>query len=110
MFKQLSPQGIRIDKIYFCPHKITDNCNCRKPKTGLIERAREDYENKIDFKNSFFIGDKSSDIKCGKDSGMRTILLKTGKQDREEEFRIAPDHVAKNLLEAADIISIYLKD
>jgi len=45
-----------IDAVYYCPHKPEDNCNCRKPKTGLIEKAVEDFD--IDLKNSIVVGDR----------------------------------------------------
>lgn len=104
IFRQLAPHNIRIDKIYFCPHSINDNCSCRKPKTALVERAQEYYNGRIDMENSFFIGDKTSDIKCGKDAGLRTILVRTGSAGKDGRHDIKADFVAEDLLDAARLI------
>src|SRR3989344_4293471 len=104
MFKQLSPHRIQIDKIYFCPHTITANCECRKPKIGLIKRAQEYYQGKIDLEHSFFIGDSTTDVKCGQNAGIKTILVKTGKTKQDKKEDVKPDFTALNLLEAANII------
>ncbi|MBI2508207.1 HAD-IIIA family hydrolase [Candidatus Woesearchaeota archaeon] len=104
MFKQLSQQIIQIDKIYFCPHTVAENCECRKPKIGLIERAQLYYGGRIDMKNSFFIGDSTSDIKCGRNAGTKTILVLTGKAGKDGKDNVKPDFTASDLLEAARII------
>ncbi len=52
----LKMKGISISKTYYCPHTIDDQCNCRKPKTGMIERATVDFD--IDLKASIIIGDR----------------------------------------------------
>ncbi|MDD5253738.1 MAG: HAD-IIIA family hydrolase [Candidatus Nanoarchaeia archaeon] len=101
MFKLLGPYGIKIDKIYYCPHSITEECNCKKPKTGLIEKAVNDYNGRIDIKNSYFIGDQTSDIKCGKDFGLKTILVKTGKAGTDKKFDIKADEIVEDLLDAS---------
>ncbi|RDU58974.1 D-glycero-alpha-D-manno-heptose-1,7-bisphosphate 7-phosphatase [Helicobacter marmotae] len=54
--------GFGFDKIYFCPHLPTQNCQCRKPKIGMILSAMQDFD--IDLQNSFFIGDKITDMQC----------------------------------------------
>jgi rfaE bifunctional protein nucleotidyltransferase chain/domain len=105
MFKLIAPEGISIDKVYFCPHGFNDGCSCRKPGTGMVDMAKEFYGDRLDVENSYFIGDKTSDIKCGKDSGLRTILVDqgwAGKDGRHPELK--PDFVAKDLLEAATFI------
>ena len=102
MFRLLSEEGIQIDKIYFCPHNITDHCSCRKPKTGLIEQAQNDLS--IEMEHSFFIGDKTSDIQAGKNAGLKTILVKTGKAGSEQEYPVKPNYIANDLLDAANWI------
>ena len=62
-----------IDDIFFCIHFPSDNCNCRKPKIGLIKIAEKKYN--IDLKKSYFFGDRKSDIDAGKRSGMKTIFI-----------------------------------
>lgn len=53
---ELKRYGLHIDAFYHCPHTPDENCNCRKPKTGLIDAALKDFD--IDLKNSFLIGDR----------------------------------------------------
>ncbi len=64
--------NILFEKTYFCPHSREDNCNCRKPKTGLIESFI--ITNDIDFKKSYAIGDRESDILLAKNIGCKGIL------------------------------------
>ena len=66
-------KDLGIDGFYYCPHLPEENCNCRKPKTGLIENAVVDFG--IDVKNSVFIGDNEYDMVAGKSVGCRTIMV-----------------------------------
>lgn len=95
-------QGIIINKIYYCPHSKSDNCNCRKPATGLFKRASRDIPS--DLSRSIMIGDKTSDIQAGKNAGLYTILVKTGHGGKDLEYTVKPDYVAKDLLDAANHI------
>lgn len=79
----LRKEGARLDGIYYCPHhptagnsRHTLDCDCRKPRTGLIDRAARELA--IDVKNSFMVGDKWSDVELGQRAGARTVLVKTG--------------------------------
>lgn len=90
-----------IDKIYFCPHSPDENCNCRKPETGMIDDAKKDFN--IDIKNSYVIGDKEADVNLGKNAGIKTILVLTGDGEKHRD-KCEPDFVAKDLKEAADFI------
>ena len=56
LLKQLKEKGVLIDRTYYCPHRPDENCECRKPKLGMIEKAMEDFE--IDLENSIIIGDR----------------------------------------------------
>ena len=73
---ELAESGAKLDAIYFCPHNPADNCGCRKPKTGLINRALADYE--IDLENSWMIGDKVIDVETGFNANLKTALVLTG--------------------------------
>lgn len=64
-----------IDAIYVCPHDDKDNCNCRKPKPGLLLDAAKDYH--LDLTQCFMVGDSQNDIDAGRNAGTKTILLKT---------------------------------
>lgn len=105
MLKDFKENGIVISKIYFCPHGVDENCSCRKPKIGLIERAKEDLF--LDLSQSWAIGDKTADIEAGKKAGCRTILIKTGHKGKDKEFEVRPDFTAEDLKEAAAIIKNY---
>ena len=78
MQKELLHVQIKIDAIYHCPHAPILNCSCRKPKSGMLLQAIEDFN--IDVKSSWMIGDKQTDIEAALGAGVtNTILLgKTG--------------------------------
>ena len=74
MLNEIEQAGGKINKIYFCPHLETDNCNCRKPKIGMIEEAIQDFPF-ININKSYLIGDSPSDIKAGERAGLKTIKV-----------------------------------
>ena len=98
MLEELGKHKIRIEKIYYCPHKLEDNCDCRKPKTKLLEEVKREFG--IDLANSFVIGDQKADIELGKNGGCTTILVLTGNGNKTKN-EIKVDFVAKDLLDAA---------
>ena len=63
-----------IDKFYFCPHRPDENCDCRKPKPGLILQAINEFS--IDVSKSWMVGDSKTDIQAGEKAGCKTIFLK----------------------------------
>ena len=104
----LAKQGARIDEAYYCPHhtegiieEYVKECDCRKPKPGMIERAVREVG--IDLECSFVIGDRNIDVEAGDRAGCKTILL-TGKDPLNNEEEIAPiaDYVAPDLYEAVE--------
>ena len=72
-FKEI---GVVIDGYYYCPHQSSDNCDCKKPKPGLILRAAK--ENNIDISKSYMVGDMENDVLAGRAAGVKTILVRTG--------------------------------
>ena len=84
----LKEKNIIIDGIYYCPHhtsgieKYNVDCKCRKPNIGLIDKAQKKYE--IDFFNSYFVGDKISDLEVAIQLGMKPILVETGNGKKEK--------------------------
>lgn len=64
---------IKITAIYFCPHRPDENCKCRKPKTALLEKAIQEFN--IDPLQSYFVGDKNTDLECGENAGTKTFLI-----------------------------------
>ena len=69
----LAGEGIEFDEVLICPHKPADNCDCRKPNTGLVDEYLT--KTKPNSERSFVIGDRDSDIKFGKNLSFRTALL-----------------------------------
>lgn len=70
MLEVLSPY-CKIDGIYLCPHRPDENCECRKPRTGLFRKASSDFD--IDLEHSWFIGDKESDEEAAKNVHCRYV-------------------------------------
>jgi len=102
-------QGV-IDGVFFCPHhpagsvpEFSRECNCRKPKTGLIEQACKSFE--IDLRRSFVVGDMYTDIELAHRAGLKGVLVKTGYGLGEIEYILSrkaakPAHIAEDLLDA----------
>lgn len=78
MLQELGSKSASILDVYVCPHVEKDNCDCRKPKPGLLIRAAREHG--IDLKSSIFIGDSDSDVEAGKRAGCATYLLKKGEE------------------------------
>lgn len=89
-----------IDASYFCPDLPSAPSIRRKPGPGMIFEAQRDHL--IDLRRSFFVGDKASDIGCGQNAGVRTILVRTGYGAGETNCRA--DWIADDIAEAADIV------
>jgi D-glycero-D-manno-heptose 1,7-bisphosphate phosphatase len=106
----LGKEGAVVDGIFFCPHyergivpEYTIVCDCRKPKTGLINKACEAFD--IDMANSYVIGDRYTDIELALRSNMKGILVTTGYGLGDLDYvfprmSFKPAHVAKDLLHA----------
>jgi histidinol-phosphate phosphatase family protein len=99
---EVARAGGLISGIYFCPHTF-DSCDCRKPKTGLFEKAEKELCLNIDKSASFMIGDSPNDIKAGQNFGLKTIFLKN-KSYNQGKLKDKADWTAENLVEAARII------
>ena len=76
MLQEINNHGGIIAKIYFCPHTDDDNCSCRKPKTGMLQRIAEEY--RIDLHEAILIGDSYRDIQAGISVGAKCVLVLTG--------------------------------
>lgn len=101
----LGTQGAYIDALYYCPHhphrgyagevpELKIDCDCRKPKPGMLLHAAEDYN--ISLENSWMIGDGENDIAAGRNAGCCTALIGEGS--------FSQDLTAESLLEAVQII------
>jgi len=112
MRKELEKKGAHIDAEYYCFHhplardsRHRVDCDCRKPKPGLLLRAAKDLE--LDLSNCYMIGDSLIDIKAGKTVGCRSFLVGYFKCDLcklMENEGVKPDLIISNALEASKII------
>ena len=107
MQRELRAEGARVDGVYYCPHSSRDGCNCRKPKTGMVERAaRELY---LDVPCSYVVGDRYSDMELAFLAGCKSIFVRTGYGLGEETWHAKdwprqPDAVVDDLQCAVDWI------
>ena len=120
MEQQLAAEGAHIDGLYICPHhpeakekKYRKACSCRKPKTGLLKQAAADLN--LDLTQSFMVGDRWSDLKCGAAAGATSILVLTGYGRGDQQYigphqDIQPAMVAENLNAAVDWVLEQLED
>lgn len=102
----LSAKGAPFDRMYYCRHVPDDRCACRKPKTGMVEKAAREL--RLDLKRSFSMGDHTNDFLLGQNMGGRGVFLLTG--HGREEYRekimkdragLRPDKIARNFMEGA---------
>ncbi|SRR5258708_24369512 len=76
MTAEIAKVGGRIERVYYCPHGKDENCFCRKPRPGMLLRARDELG--IDTDDAIFIGDNISDIHAALAAGVTPILVLTG--------------------------------
>lgn len=104
----LSSEGVELDGIYYCPHRPEDQCECRKPSTGLMQKAAAELC--FELPDAFVIGDKISDIEMGRRAGAVTFLVRTGYGAQSAaEAPAAPDHIVTDVAEAAEQIACLLQ-
>jgi len=107
MTRQLEAAGAHLNAVYYCPHNSVDGCDCRKPKTGMLERAAREHA--IDLHGSFVVGDRHGDIELARRAGARSILVLSGYGEGEylwnaPKWEFQPDFVAADLRDAVDWI------
>jgi D-glycero-D-manno-heptose 1,7-bisphosphate phosphatase len=82
MLKAAAHAGGRIDAIFFCPHTAEAGCNCRKPRSGMIEEIAARYN--TDLKDVPAVGDSLRDLEAAARLGAQPILVLTGKGKKTE--------------------------
>jgi D-glycero-D-manno-heptose 1,7-bisphosphate phosphatase len=110
----LTDNGIVFKEYCYCYHhprgivrEYAVECECRKPKPFFVLNAMVKY--KLETENSWFIGDRDSDIKCGRNAGVRTILIENP-DSKLYRGNSNPDFVAANIKEAVTIIEKQIKE
>jgi D-glycero-D-manno-heptose 1,7-bisphosphate phosphatase len=114
MTNELESGGARLDAIYYCPHhpSVGDppyrvDCDCRKPKPGLIARAAREFD--INLPESWMVGDRYSDVELARNAGVKSAFVMSGYgrgewEHQEPSWKLKPDLVAVNLLAAVKAI------
>ena len=98
---ELRERGADYDALYYCPHRPEEECDCRKPKPGLLVRAASDLD--IDLDSSYAVGDRDLDVEAGKAAGTGTVLVKNARKGDSGPGHLA-DFVVNDLVEAAKVI------
>jgi len=114
MQRDLQNASAKLDAIYYCAHHPSVgeppyrlDCDCRKPRTGLIDRAAADFQ--IDLGRSWMVGDRYGDVELARNAGLHSAFVLSGYGRGEWEFQrgswqIEPELVAEDLLEAVKTI------
>lgn len=114
MAEDLAVSGAKLDAVYYCAHHPSVgqppyrvDCDCRKPKPGLIERAARDLN--IDVKSSWMVGDRYSDVQLAHNAGLKSMFVMSGYgrgewEHQQQDWTLKPDMTAENILEAVRLI------
>lgn len=104
MCKAINQAGGRIDAMFYCPHANSDNCNCRKPATGMFREISERFG--LTLKNVPAIGDSLRDLKAAAAVGAIPILVLTGKGEKTRGEGELPENtrIFANLAAAVDAL------
>ena len=98
--------GGRVDAVFYCPHLPNENCDCRKPRTGMYHQAADKWG--VDFARSYVIGDAMVDVQAAQSIGSTPILVLTGRGEGQHERLIETNHsdfqVANDLWDAVEWI------
>ncbi len=106
----LRKEGVEIERFYICPFhpefSEAEKVRCRKPSPEMVFKAAEDFG--LELSETYFIGDKKSDVECGKNAGCKTVLLASDVYGNEYEAlkneNNPPDFYAENFLKAVNYI------
>jgi len=90
---------IKLDDIFVCYHDDHDNCECRKPKPGLLLNAKKKWN--IDLNKSYMIGDRWKDVKAGINAGCKTVFINNNYKENKE---VKANFIADSLLNAVYIL------
>lgn len=109
----LGEKGAFVDDIFYCPHhpdkgfegevpELKFDCECRKPKTGMIDEAVKKYN--IDLSKSYMVGDSTMDLETARNAGIKSVLVNTGFAGNDGKYDRSCDIEADNLFDAVEKI------
>jgi len=109
----LGEKGAFVDDIFYCPHhpdkgfegevpELKFDCDCRKPKTGMIDEAVKKYN--IYLSKSYMVGDSTMDLELARNAGVKSVLVDTGFAGNDGKYDRSCDIEAKDLLDAIEKI------
>lgn len=109
----LGEKGAFVDDIFYCPHhpdkgfdgevpELKFDCECRKPKTGMIEEAVKKYN--INLSKSYMVGDSTMDLETARNAGIKSVLVNTGFAGNDGKYDRSCDIEADNLFDAVEKI------
>jgi len=112
----LGEKGAFVDDIFYCPHhpdkgfdgevpELKFDCECRKPKTGMIDEAVKKYN--IDLSKSYMVGDSTMDLETARNAGIKSVLVNTGFAGNDGKYDRSCDIEADNLF---DVVEKIIKD
>ncbi len=96
--KEADAHGGRIRSVYYCTHRVEDDCPCRKPKPGLLLKAQAEHH--FNFEDTFLIGDSESDLRAAKAVGCPSIMVSNAPPTSFEKLPHAPQVTVPDLLAA----------
>ena len=96
---EIITRELPVDAIKACFHRQTDDCNCRKPKPGMILEAAGEVG--AELTKSFMVGDRKSDVEAGRAAGCATVFIDLGYALPPPD---SPDYLVRSITEAADLI------
>ncbi len=105
MLHELKQNSVNVRGVYYCLHGKDVGCECRKPKTGLFQWAAKEI--KFNPSETYFIGDKATDIKAGKQFGLKTLFVLTGHgliDQAKLTPELRPEKILPSIKEAADYV------
>ena len=103
LFQLLRSESVKLDGLYYCPHKPEDACLCREPEVGLIKKTSRELD--FDLERSIVIGDKNSNIEMGRRARATTFLVRTGDGvQMAAAGKIFADYIVDDLAAAVEII------
>jgi len=96
----LAQKGAVLDRLYFCPHHPDDHCQCRKPRTAMLQQFADDFA--LSPEQILFIGDSKSDHDCAQAFGCAFLLVVTGKGEQQRTKLSAELKFANDLCDAVN--------